>query len=409
MTMTIGMVMESMKEVQAGVQSLLHVLRGVEMFKKYNANVVDVSTKPVVVKPLTLKELRAMAKEIGIKGYSKMKREDLEKRLEMPSVYCDTCGEYNDFFNDKMLIDGECQSCIKAYNKALKESASEPQASEQDHPPFACDCCNAMPADVIADEPVDVSDDEAGFFEDDAPQATSDDNHVPADDDRFLGDIDLDNPEEETVVDEQQEVQQPQPKQQQSKKEDNKMQQQRQPKQKKEKLITYIGETTTYVQYKCKGLMVYVGWNADDYKFYCMTQGKEKKQTTYAEMIRKFSLLKNNEHGDIAQVVAALRKLKDLPAVLVEKRKREYMARYNNNEQQVQQPRADKAEPAARKENAHNNKQRQNAVDVQHLKALGAEFFEMFGRRPNATENRIIIDVVRKGGDIDALLDALAE
>lgn len=223
----------------------------------------------------TVKEVKATAKQLGMKGYSSINKTNMGEWIEMINVKLD----------EQMKADMESAS-----------EASAPIVVDQDSPtdlhdgvPFDCDCCVPATASSNLDE----------FFIDDAPASEASEERRQCE---AMIDADLQAERRDDIVDEDDIIDIDE-----------------------DKLLTIVSKDDTKVEYKVRRAdgtyeNVIVGWPlTGDYRYqmviWSATRGT--RRTSYAEMIRKMKPFTDKVHGDVAAIVNGLKRIAKKPGRVI--------------------------------------------------------------------------------------------
>lgn len=138
------------------------------------------------------------------------------------------------------------------------------------------------------------------------------------------------------------------------------------------KRIEYVMADNTQVCFLADGFKVRIYWDTNNYKLTIHSQRRGRSPITYAKLIRMFQPLNNGVDGDVAQVVKAIVRIKDMPSVI----------KHHRHQKLVE---AGKVPANRTKENTTTTK-RTGTVDPQWMQRF-IEFFEdTIGRRPTGVE-----------------------
>lgn len=207
---------------------------------------------------ITVKSLKEDAKALGIKGYSRMTKAKLLLAVEHALAM-------NDYNTSKISAD--------QFNQAYQEAASD---SEQ--PTSTVDLLSGDLEDIPMPETASASTQETKAVSNRHEDGRSSRTPVIMDDDFF---------DETTTV------------------------------QVSEPLVKYVRSDNQIVEFLVRGKRVLIGWSKKDYKMHIYKAATGSSAvTSYITQIQFFKKLVNGRDGDIALVVAALKRIKSKPAVI---------------------------------------------------------------------------------------------
>lgn len=300
----------------------------------------------------TVKELKQQAMELGIKVNGKITKQQLMEAIEMKQREAQANQLREEIValmkqryditqliavKNKQLYDltGTMVSMRDVVNQLkggdVQASASEPEASEREQ------------STTSYDDEVDA------FFvpsDEDAPPAEYDGGSVFVDNDNGEASNMSENVKEESKV---------------------------------KKLIEFVSADNVKVVYRINGKevtdTVIVGWSKKDFRMHMYSSMRGDRIVSYATLIALFKKYKNGEHGDIARIVNAFKRIRKMPAVIKVTQQKAKLA-----QQGVV------AEP--RKENAQTSNRRRGTVDPEWLQQFTASFAAEYDRKPSGLEIR---------------------
>ena len=138
-----------------------------------------------------------------------------------------------------------------------------------------------------------------------------------------------------------------------------------------DKTFTFVRANNLGVVFMQKGVEVKIGWNPNDAKTYIKTDD-DMKNISIQTAIDRFKPFKNGVHGDIAQIVKALVRIKKMPAPIV-------IAKQKRMQQQ-------RAERAASQPQTQKSARYSGTVDAGWLAEFRQQFEESTDRQPTGLE-----------------------
>lgn len=136
------------------------------------------------------------------------------------------------------------------------------------------------------------------------------------------------------------------------------------------KRIEFVRADNTEVCFYADGRKVRVYWSTLNYKLTIHSEGRGRRGTTYPQLIRMFASLQNNVDGDVARVVKAIVRIKDMPATIK-------MHRHNKLVEDG------KVTVSRTKENTSTTKSARGTIDPQWMQGYIEWFMSSAGQRPN--------------------------
>jgi len=136
------------------------------------------------------------------------------------------------------------------------------------------------------------------------------------------------------------------------------------------KRIEYVRASNTEVCFYADGRKVRVYWSTTNFKLTIHSEGRGRRTISYPHLIRMFAPLQNHVDGDVARVVKAIVRIKDMPATIK-------MQRHNKLVE------SGKVTAIRTKENTSSTKSARGTIDPQWMQEYIEWFMSSAGHRPN--------------------------